>query len=195
MDAGALGAKAFLVDSGVPEFPPVAEADLERGMRALAERGAPLLVHAEWRPALAPGEIDGRPDSHAAWLASRPAVAEVEAIRLLIRLSRATGAAVHVVYLSAADALEDLARARDEGLPITVETCPHYLSFEADIIEPGDTRFKCAPPIRDAENRERLWRASPRGRSTWWPATTRPARRRCGAATSPRRGAGSPRWG
>ncbi len=157
VDAGALGAKAFLVDSGVPEFPPVGEADLERGMRALAERGAPLLVHAEWGPALAPNELDSRPDSHAAWLASRPAAAEVESIRWLIRLSRVTGGAVHVVHLSAADALEDLARARAEGLPITVEACPHYLTFEAGAIEPGDTRFKCAPPIRDAENRERLW--------------------------------------
>lgn len=159
VDAGALGAKAFLVDSGVPEFPPVGEADLERGMEALAARGAPLLAHAEWPAALRPGELEADPGAHAAWLASRPPEAEVEAIRRLIRLAGETGAAIHVVHLSAAGALPDLAAARAGGLPITVETCPHYLTFDAGEIGPGDARFKCAPPIRDAANRERLWEA------------------------------------
>lgn len=160
VDAGALGAKAFLADSGVAEFPAVGEDDLEAGMRVLASRGAPLLIHAEWGPALEPegaGALELAPESHAAWLASRPAEAEIEAIRRIVRLVRETRARVHVVHLSAAAALAELADARAEGLPITVETCPHYLTFEAGAIGEGETLYKCAPPIREAPNRERLW--------------------------------------
>ena len=97
------------------------------------------------------------PRSYAAWLASRPESWEVEAIRLLIGLCRETGCRVHVVHLAAAEALPMIAEARAEGLPLTVETCPHYLTFAAEEIPDGDTRFKCAPPIRSAANREGLW--------------------------------------
>ena len=99
------------------------------------------------------------PRSYAAWLASRPAAWELEAIRLLIALCREYRCRVHVVHLATADALPEIAAARAEGLPLTVETCPHYLTFAALEIPDGDTRFKCAPPIRSAADRERLWEA------------------------------------
>jgi allantoinase len=159
--AGVLGFKCFLVDSGVPEFPASGEVDLERAMPVLARLGLPLLVHAEDPRvvAAAPAPGPGEARRHAAWLASRPPEAEVSAIRMLIRLCAAHGSPVHVVHLTAAAALDDLREARAAGLPITVETCPHYLYFEAESIPDGATEFKCAPPIRGRENRERLWRA------------------------------------
>lgn len=157
--AGVLGFKCFLVDSGLDEFPPVGEADLRSAMREIARLGLPLLAHAE-----APGPIaaaaherPGASSNYADWLASRPPEAEVEAVRLLVRLVRETGCAVHVVHVSAHECLPVIAAAKDAGLPVTAETCPHYLTFAAEEIPAGATLFKCAPPIRGAENRERLW--------------------------------------
>lgn len=157
IDRGALGFKAFLIDSGVDEFPMSTEKDLRQAMPILARRGVPLLVHAELEGPCRHDEKD--PRSYRAYLESRPQSWEVEAIHMMIRLSRETGCHVHVVHLSAADALEDLRRARADGVPITAETCPHYLFFTAETIPDGATQFKCAPPIRERENRERLWSA------------------------------------
>jgi allantoinase len=161
-DAGVLGFKCFLSPSGVDEFGNVGEAELRTALPALARLGAPLLAHAELpeplaRAALAVAELD--PRRYAVYLASRPRQAEQQAIELLVRLCRATGAHVHVVHLADADALPLLRAARAEGLPITVETCPHYLHFAAEEIADGATDHKCAPPVREAENRERLWDA------------------------------------
>jgi allantoinase len=156
LEAGALGAKAFLVDSGIAEFPACREADLRAAMEALAAAGAPLLAHAEAPEALGPPPAPGTRDL-SAWAASRPAEAEVRAVRLLVALARETGAAVHVVHVAAAGALAEIAAAKAEGFAVTAETCPHYLTFAAEDIAPGDTRFKCAPPIRDSANREALW--------------------------------------
>ncbi|HEU0015509.1 MAG TPA: allantoinase AllB [Longimicrobium sp.] len=161
-DAGVLGFKCFMVPSGVPEFAHVGEADLRRAMPVLAELGAPLLVHAE-----APGPIDRAtadvagedPRRYGTYLRSRPGAAEVEAVELLVRLCREYGTRVHVVHLSAAQALPLLRKARSEGLPLTVETCPHYLHFAAEEIPDGATELKCAPPIRRLANRELLWDA------------------------------------
>ncbi len=116
-----------------------------------------MLVHAELPGPTPSNDPAGDPRSYAAYLASRPRAWEHAAIRLLIDLGRESGCRVHIVHLSSADALPMIARARDEGLPLTVETCPHYLTFAAEEIPDGDTRFKCAPPIRERENRERLW--------------------------------------
>lgn len=157
---GVVGFKAFLTHSGLDEFPNATRADLEAAMPVLARLGLPLIVHAELDPASAPGED---PRAFASYLASRPQEMEVRAIRLLIDLCRKTGCRTHVVHLSAADALPEIEKAKAEGLPFTVETCPHYLTFAAEEIPAGSTQFKCAPPIRSMENRELLWRALGRG--------------------------------
>lgn len=163
---GVRGFKCFLIDSGVAEFGWVGEADLAPAMAILAGLGAPLLVHAEVAgpiDAAAPALAGADPRRYATYLASRPPAAEEAAIALVTRLCRATGARTHIVHHSAASALEQLREARAEGLPLTAETCPHYLHFAAEAIPDGATPFKCAPPIRDAANREALWRALAEG--------------------------------
>ncbi len=158
--AGVLGFKAFLCHSGIDDFPAATAAELRFALSKLA--GLPLLAHAEI-VALLPEAVEAKfaasPGSYAAYLATRPREWEHTAIRLLIDICRESGSPVHIVHLASADALPMIAAARAEGLPLTVETCPHYLFFAAEEIPDGDTRFKCAPPIREAENRERLWQA------------------------------------
>jgi allantoinase len=160
--AGALGGKAFLAHAGVDEFPEATEADLRAAMPLLRDAGLPLLAHAELNPGGAAAAA-GDPRSYAGYLRSRPAAWEDAAIALLVRLARETGCAVHVVHLSSAASLEQIARAKADGLHVTAETCPHYLCFEAESIPDGATEYKCAPPIRDHENREALWRGLKEG--------------------------------
>lgn len=157
IDAGVLGAKAFLVHSGIDDFPAASEEVLREAMPVLAGRGVPLLAHAELESVKPPPRGDAR--SYRAWLASRPPAWELDAIELLIRLCREYGTRLHIVHLSAAGAVPMLIRAKAEGLPITVETCPHYLFFNAEEIPDGATLFKCAPPIRERLNNEQLWGA------------------------------------
>lgn len=159
---GVVAFKCFLADSGVGEFSHVHEAELRAGMRELARVGAPLFVHAELPEPLSEGERAAKgldPRRYATYLASRPRRAEDAAIDLVLRVARETGARAHVVHLSSSDALELLRRAREERAPVTVETCPHYLTFASEEIPDGATAYKCAPPIREADNRERLWAA------------------------------------
>jgi allantoinase len=172
VDAGVRGFKCFLVPSGVDEFPAVGERDLRDAMPILAKRGVPLLVHAE-SPALIRGVADAdstrlRSDqpfrasagqAYATYLATRPPEAEVEAIRLMVRLAQEFGARVHIVHVASAEAADEVARAKVAGVAITAETCPHYLAFEAEQISDGATEFKCAPPIREARHRQALWNA------------------------------------
>ena len=161
-EAGVLGFKCFLAPSGVDEFGHVGEAELRLAMPVLAELGAPLLAHAE-----SPGPLERAAASlagadrraYAAYLRSRPPEAESEAVDLLIRLCREFGTRVHVVHLSSGEPLPALREARARGLPVTVETCPHYLHFAAEDVPDGATEYKCAPPIRDRADRERLWDA------------------------------------
>lgn len=161
-ESGAFGFKCFLAPSGVDEFPCVTERDLRAALPTLVKLGATLLVHAEL-----PGPIEtalaataGRnPRVYETWLKSRPRDAENSAVALIIRLVREFKARAHIVHLSSADALPSLRAAKRDGLPITVETCPHYLYWRAKDIPDGATLFKCAPPIREEENRERLWAA------------------------------------
>jgi allantoinase len=163
---GVRGFKCFLVDSGVPEFGWVGEPELAPAMQILAGLGAPLLVHAEVAGPIDAATArlgDADPCRYATYLASRPPAAEEDAIRLVTRLCRATRARTHVVHHSAASALPLLREARAEGLPLSAETCPHYLHFTAEAIPDGATPFKCAPPIREAANREELWRALAEG--------------------------------
>ncbi len=154
IESGVIAAKAFLCPSGIDEFPHCTEADLRIAMPILARVDAVLLVHAEVAHAVAPMS---NPRHYPDYLASRPRSFERNAIEMMIRLSRDTSCKVHIVHLADADCLPMIAEARKEGLPITVETCPHYLCFDAESIDDGRTDFKCAPPIRDADNRERLW--------------------------------------
>ena len=162
-DAGVFGFKCFLVPSGVEEFPYVTESDLRVAMAELARMGRVLLAHAESPEAIAKAlnaQREMRPSDqrrYSTYLRTRPPEAENDAIALIIGLSRHFGTRVHVVHLSSADALGILREAREEGLPITAETCPHYLCLAAEEIPDGATEFKCAPPIRERENRERLW--------------------------------------
>jgi allantoinase len=161
-EAGVFGFKCFLVPSGVEEFAHVSEDDLRAAAPELAALGAPLLAHAEMPGPIAAAVKDlskADPKSYAAWLASRPREAENEAIALLLRLSREFRVRTHIVHLSSSDAIQHLRQAKSDGLAVTVETCPHYLTFAAEEIREGATEFKCAPPIRERENLEKLWAA------------------------------------
>lgn len=155
---GVLGFKAFLTHSGIDDFPNASEADLRAVMPILARHGLPLLVHCElsqeddsWK--------QGNKQSYPNYLASRPKRWEDEAIALMIRLCRETGCPTHIVHLSSADSLAQIAQAKAEGLPLTVETGQHYLFFSAEDLPDGQTRYKCAPPIRERANNEQLWQA------------------------------------
>ncbi len=162
-DFGAPGAKCFLCPSGVDEFPCVTRADLDEAMPVLRDLGMTLLVHAE-----VPGPLEAAeaalaaegadPRSYATYLRSRPNAAEDEAIAMVIELARKHRCRAHVVHLSSASALPMLRAAQAEGVPITTETCLHYLAFTAEEVAAGATQFKCAPPIREGGNREGLWR-------------------------------------
>ncbi|HSJ10033.1 MAG TPA: allantoinase AllB, partial [Longimicrobiales bacterium] len=153
--AGVCGFKCFLAPSGVAEFEHVTEADLIAALPILARLGAPLLVHAEL-----PAHLHGGGPAHAsyaAYLESRPQRAETEAVALLVRLAREHGAHIHVVHVSAAGTLALLRQAGEDGIAVSAETCPHYLTFDAASIADDATAFKCAPPIRAAVHREALW--------------------------------------
>jgi allantoinase len=155
--AGVLGFKCFLCPSGVDEFQHVTESDLRGALPVLARLALPLLVHAELPDRLEPAPTGADPRRYATWLHTRPRASEQAAVEMLVRLSREFGVHVHVVHLASADALPVLRAARRAGCQVTVETCPHYLTFAAEEIEDGQTAFKCAPPIRERENREALW--------------------------------------
>ena len=158
--AGVFAFKAFLVPSGVDEFPAVSEADLRDAFPVLAELGLPLMVHAEHPAFIGDAKTAGSDSSrgsYAEYLASRPAIAEQAAIELLVRLSDACPVHLHIVHLSSALGLSVLRAARAGDQRITVETCPHYLTWCAGDIPEGATEYKCAPPIRDASDRDALW--------------------------------------
>ena len=155
---GVFGFKCFLLHSGVDEFPPLDGAGLEQAMREISGFDGLLIVHAEDAHA-----IDAAPPAHgrgyASFLRSRPGAAENRAIEQVIDLARRTGCRVHILHLSSAGALPAIAAARAEGLSVTVETCPHYLTFTAEEIPDGATQYKCCPPIRESANRDLLWGA------------------------------------
>lgn len=156
VDEGVLGIKAFLCDSGLDEFPASGESELRSALAILKLSGVPLLVHAE-RVGQAPPISDVT--SYAEYSNSRPQEFETTAIEMLIELCREFKSPIHIVHLAAAKGLTDISAAKQQGLPLTVETCPHYLFFSSEDIRDGQTQFKCAPPIRDPENRQALCRA------------------------------------
>ena len=155
---GVFGFKCFLADSGVPEFPPLNVRELEEAMRIVAEIDSLLIVHAEDAETLehAPGHAG---PGYADFVASRPPEAETTAVAAVIEAARRTGARAHILHLASSAALPMIARAKAEGVRITAETCPHYLTFSAETISDGATDHKCCPPIRGREDRERLWAA------------------------------------
>jgi allantoinase len=155
--AGVAGYKCFLVDPGIAGLVMVERQDLDAALPTLARTGLPLLVHAELAEYLYTGGDADDWRNYDTWLRSRPDESELAAIRMLIELCRRYRFRLHIVHLATAQALEPLAQARADGLPVTVETCPHYLHFVAEEIPAGATLFKCAPPIRSRANREALW--------------------------------------
>ncbi|TMQ97449.1 allantoinase [Actinomadura soli] len=176
-DLGVFGFKCFTADSGVPEFPPLGFAEMRAAFREIASFGGLVIVHAEDPASLTTPSGGG----YAEFLASRPAIAERAAVEQVVRLAEETGVRAHILHLSAADCLDVLAKAQADGLPVTAETCPHYLTLSAEDAQSpvylgGDpqttegrspeppaslrspaTAHKCCPPIRDAANRELLW--------------------------------------
>jgi len=151
---GVPGFKTFLVDSGLPEFSASDEETLRVAMPLIKDAGLGLLAHAELDLGTQP---HGDPTVYETFMNSRPPTWEQGAIELLIRLCRETGCPIHIVHLAAASCLPTLQKARSEGLPITVETCPHYLAFDSSQIQRAQTQYKCCPPIRDKANQDGLW--------------------------------------
>jgi len=151
-DAGVFGFKSFLVPSGVDEFGHVDPAGLERAARNLP--AARFIVHAE-----DPAELGDAPpsDEYRDFLASRPPAAEDRAIAAVIEVARRTGARLHILHLSSSDALPLIAAAKHSGVPVTAETCPHYLTLAAEDVPDGATQYKCCPPIRERSNADALW--------------------------------------
>jgi allantoinase len=157
---GVFGFKCFLADSGVEEFPALAVAEMREALREIARFDGLLIVHAENAEGLAVAPSSTR---YRDFLASRPAAAEDSAIAAVIDAAREYRARVHILHLAAAEALPRLRAARADGVRVTAETCPHYLTFSADEIGDGATQFKCCPPIRGAADREALWAALAEG--------------------------------
>jgi allantoinase len=155
-DAGVAGFKCFLLPSGVDEFPPLDAEQLMAAMTVIAGFGGLLIAHAE-DPAVIGAAPPAQGRRYAAFLASRPPDAEVRAIGTLLAATRQTGCRTHVVHVSAAAALPVIRAAQAEGLPVTAETCPHYLALRAEDVPDGGTQFKCCPPIRDEANQAGLW--------------------------------------
>jgi allantoinase len=156
-DAGVFGFKCFLLDSGVPEFPHLEEAAFGAAMRECARIGALMVVHAEDGALIEEHLVDG--PRYSGFLASRPHESEDVAVARVIRQALQSGAKAHVVHLCSATALEAIRVGQRADADVTVETCPHYLTFAAEQIDDGSTEFKCCPPIREAGNREQLWSA------------------------------------
>jgi allantoinase len=158
IEKGVLGFKAFLTHSGIDEFPNVTENDLRKAMPIIAKHRLPLLVHCELEDNRQRQTANGK-QFYQNYLASRPKKWEDDAIALMIRLCEEFNCRTHIVHLSSADSIEQIAKAKQKGLPLTVETGQHYLYFNAEEIRDAQTQFKCAPPVREKENNERLWQA------------------------------------
>lgn len=181
--AGVPGFKCFLIYPGCDGFTSIDRVHLELALPYIVRTGLPLLVHAELAEpidrAVARLNSEGADwRRYATYLASRPDDAELDAIDLLLGLCRQYRFRLHIVHLATALALPRLAAARAEGLPVTVETCPHYLHCAAEDIPDGATLYKCAPPIRSRANRDALWQGLLDGTLDLIATDHSPARRR-----------------
>ena len=151
-DRGVVGFKAFLCDSGLPEFPRADDQTLFDGLREAARLGLPVAVHAESQEL-----TQGDRGSVKAFLASRPVIAELEAIQRATLLAREAGAKLHIVHVSSGRGVALAAEARAQGTDVSIETCPHYLFFTEDDLERLGAIAKCAPPLRNAVEQDGLW--------------------------------------
>ncbi|MCV7179269.1 allantoinase AllB [Mycolicibacterium sphagni] len=156
--AGVLGFKCFLSESGNPNFPPLDPSEFLRAMAVVAELDSVLLVHAESARVLADCPPAAGRD-YGDFLRSRPDAVEQDAVRIVLDAVADTGAHAHIVHVSSAAVLPMIADAKRDGLPVTAETCPHYLTFAAETIPNGGTVFAACPPIRGEGNRALLWAA------------------------------------
>ena len=163
IDKGVLGFKAFLTHSGIDDFPNVTESDLRKVMPIIAKHNLPLLVHCELTNAPVKNSQPANNRSYQQYLASRPKAWEDKAIALMIKLCEEYHCPVHIVHLSSSQSIDQIRKAKEKGLPLTVETAQHYLYFYAEAIEDGQTAFKCAPPIREKANNDLLWQALQEG--------------------------------
>lgn len=160
IDTGVLGIKAFLTHSGIDEFPNVTEHDIRAAMPLIAKHNIPLLVHCEIDSDHAGLKaLEKNPDSYQMYLESRPRSWENDAIKMMIRLAEEFNCHVHIVHLSSSDLVPYIQEKRAQGLKLTVETCPHYLVLSSENIPNGEPIYKCAPPIREKENNNKLWEA------------------------------------
>jgi len=158
-DAGVLGFKAFLAHSGIDEFPDSDEATMRAAYEALKGRNLPILAHCEILSGNHSATLEANPTSYSAYLSSRPRKWENDAVALMLKLAEEYQHPTHIVHLSSSDPLEAIRAAKKKGVPVTVESCPHYIFFNAEDIPDGDTRYKCAPPIREKANNALLWQA------------------------------------
>jgi len=156
MQAGVLGIKCFLTHSGIDEFPNVGEKEIDAAMPVIAKYGLPLLVHCEIFTKEVKNKFSDFPNSYRYYLESRPKKWENDAVDLMIKLCRKHNCKTHIVHVSSAEALINIQKAKEEGLPITAETCAHYIYFNAEGIPDSNSLYKCAPPIREKENNEQL---------------------------------------
>jgi allantoinase len=160
LKAGVLGVKSFLIHSGIDEFPEMKENDLEKAMPIISKHQVPFLIHAEVDDGKGNTKIT---DKYESFEKSRPNSWEDNAIALMIKLCKKHFTKTHIVHLASGSALDMIEEAKKEGLPFTVETCPHYLTFKSEEIPDGKTLYKCCPPIRGEENREQLWSGIKKG--------------------------------
>lgn len=159
MEEGVVGVKCFLVHSGIDEFPNVTAADLEKAMPVIARKQLKLLAHCELADEYYDHDFYDHVQAYAHYLGSRPKAWENNAVNLMIDLCRKHHCPVHIVHVSSAEALEAIAVAKAAGLPVTAETCAHYLFFHAEAIPDGNPLYKCAPPIREKANNDLLKKA------------------------------------
>lgn len=156
VNAGVVGFKCFMCNSGVDEFPPVNNKDIDLALQKLSNTDVVLAFHAEVDKNI---EAKGDPTAYETFLKTRPSSAEVDAITNIISLAQNYNVRSHIVHLSSAEALPLIAEAKKNGMKLTVETCHHYLNFKSEDILQGATQFKCTPPIRDLRNQQLLWEA------------------------------------
>jgi len=153
--ANVMGIKCFLTHSGIDEFPNVGERELDIAMPLIAKHNNTILAHCEMFTNDKTGSLQ-HPGSYKDYLASRPKKWENDAVELMIQLCRKHTCRTHIVHVSSAEALKMIASAKEEGLPLTAETCSHYIYFNAENIPDNNTLYKCAPPIREKENNQLL---------------------------------------